>query len=110
MMPVLYSGQRPAVCCWQPPGFDKTLLLRPASQREPVRDFLELVRTESTKFEADGRVLRLKQYLGINARPAVIDAVLDALADNTLVEALYMQNFEEVRNTGFVVFAAIHCW
>lgn len=55
------------------------------------------MRANSTKFEADGRVLRLKQYLGINARPAVIDAVLDALAVNTRVEALYIQNFEEVR-------------
>jgi hypothetical protein len=42
-------------------------------------------------------VLRLKQYLGITARPAVIDAVLDALEVNTRIEALYIQNFEEVR-------------
>ncbi len=67
------------------------------AQNTTLREFLEQVRTNTTKFEADGRVLRLKQYLGINARPAVIDAVLDALAVNTRVEALYIQNFEEVR-------------
>ena len=51
----------------------------------------------STEFEAGGRVLRLKQYLGITARPPVINAVLDALMKNTRVEALYIQNFEDVR-------------
>jgi len=44
-------------------------------------------------------VLRLKQYLGITARPPVINAVLDALMKNTRVEALYIQNFEDVRST-----------
>lgn len=44
-------------------------------------------------------MLRLKQYLGISARPSVIDAVLDALEVNTRVEALYIQNFEEVSDS-----------
>jgi hypothetical protein len=30
--------------------------------------------------------------------PAALDAVLDALADNARVEALYIQNFERVRS------------
>ena len=59
--------------------------------------FLEELRANSTNWEADGRVLRLKSYLGISARPAVIDAALDALAANTRVECLYIQNFEEER-------------
>jgi len=32
--------------------------------------------------------------------PAALDAVLDALADNARVEALYIQNFERVRSPG----------
>jgi hypothetical protein len=41
-------------------------------------------------------VLRLKQQLGINAGPAVIDAVLDMLKANTSVNVLYIQNFEQL--------------
>lgn len=72
-------------------------------QNQPLSEFLEDIRNNSTKFEADGRVLRLKQYLGINARPVVIDAVLDALEVNTRVQALYIQNFEDVSHL-FVIF------
>ena len=60
---------------------------------------MSAIESNSTEFEAQGRVLRLKQYLGINARPPVIDAVLTALEKNTLVEALYIQNFEDVRSS-----------
>ena len=62
-----------------------------------MRYLVNAIESDSTEFEADGRVLRLKQYLGINMRPPVIDAILTALEKNTLVEALYIQNFEEVR-------------
>ena len=62
-----------------------------------MRYLVNAIENNSTEFEADGRVLRLKQYLGINMRPPVIDAILTALEKNTLVEALYIQNFEEVR-------------
>jgi hypothetical protein len=67
-------------------------------QNLPLAEFLDDIRSNSRKFEADGRVLRLKQYLGITARPPVIDAVLDALEVNTRIEALYIQNFEEVQH------------
>lgn len=41
-------------------------------------------------------MLRLKQYVSSDVRPPHIDAILDALADNTRVEVLYIQNFEWV--------------
>ncbi len=56
-----------------------------------------MIRTNSREFEADGRVLRLKQYMNSDARPPMIDMVLNALEVNTRVEALYIQNFELVR-------------
>ncbi|GAB4819352.1 hypothetical protein N2152v2_006398 [Parachlorella kessleri] len=56
--------------------------------------FLELLRCSSTEFEAEGRVLRLRRYLRADVPPYVLDAVLQALAVNTRVEALYIQNFE----------------
>jgi hypothetical protein len=62
-----------------------------------VRNLVHAIGSNSRDFEAGGRVLRLKQYLGINVRPPVMDAILTALEKNTLVEALYIQNFEEVR-------------
>lgn len=37
------------------------------------------------------------RYLSADVGPGVINAVIAALADNTLVEALYIQNFERVR-------------
>ncbi len=40
-------------------------------------------------------MLRLKRYIAADARQPVLDAVLDALAQNTRVEALYIQNFEK---------------
>ena len=41
----------------------------PALQHKPTRVFLEKLRANSTEWEADGRVLRLKSYLGISAPP-----------------------------------------
>ena len=55
-----------------------------------------MIRADSRQFQADGRVLRLKQYISSDVRPAHIDAILDALAANTRVEVLYIQNFEWV--------------
>lgn len=55
-----------------------------------------MVRSNSRDFEAQGRVLRLKQYINSDVRPAAINAILEALAVNTLVEVLYIQNFEQV--------------
>ena len=69
-----------------------------ALQNATVRYLVNAIESNSTEFEAEGRVLRLKQYLGINARPPVIDAILDSLKKNTLIEALYIQNFEDVRS------------
>ena len=66
-------------------------------QNPTVKYIVDAIKNNSKEFEAQGRVLRLKQYLGINARPPVMNAVLDALMENTLVEALYIQNFEDVR-------------
>ena len=66
-------------------------------QNRTVRNLVHAIGSNSRDFEAGGRVLRLKQYLGINVRPPVMDAILTALEKNTLVEALYIQNFEEVR-------------
>ena len=79
----------------QPAGAEPTCWC--CLQNLPLAQFLDDIRSNSRKFEADGRVLRLKQYLGITARPPIIDAVLDALEVNTRIEALYIQNFEEVR-------------
>ena len=39
-------------------------------------------------------MLRLKRYVSAVAGSAVLDAVLEALAVNTRVEVLYIQNFE----------------
>lgn len=55
-----------------------------------------MLRSNSHDFEAQGRVLRLKQYISADVRPAAINAILEALAVNTLVEVLYIQNFEQV--------------
>lgn len=65
-------------------------------QAAPFRRFVEMVRSNSHDFEAQGRVLRLKQYISADVRPAAINAILEALAVNTLVEVLYIQNFEQV--------------
>lgn len=66
-------------------------------QLAPFKRLIDMIRTNSKEFEADGRVLRLKQYMNSDARPPMIDMVLDALEVNTRVEALYIQNFELVR-------------
>ena len=39
-------------------------------------------------------MLRLKRFVAPGSGPSVLDAVLDALAVNTRVEVLYIQNFE----------------
>ncbi|KAL0037779.1 hypothetical protein WJX77_011584 [Trebouxia sp. C0004] len=64
-------------------------------QAAPFRRFVEMVRSNSHDFEAQGRVLRLKQYISADVRPAAINVILEALAVNTLVEVLYIQNFEQ---------------
>ncbi len=53
------------------------------------------LRRNTREFDADGRVLRLKRFISAVAGSAVLDAVLDALAVNTRVEVLYIQNFEK---------------
>ena len=65
-------------------------------QNKQVARLCNLIRADSREFQADGRVLRLKQYISSDVRPAHIDAILDALAANTRVEVLYIQNFEWV--------------
>ena len=56
--------------------------------RSGVRRLLKLLKSNS---DTGIRVLRLKQYLDADANPMIIDTVLDALANNTVVEALYIQ-------------------
>lgn len=68
------------------------LLQHPAFQR-----FMHMIRTNSRRFEAAGRILRLKQYMVSDANCAMIEAVIGALAKNSRVQALYIQNFETVR-------------
>ncbi|KAK9815520.1 hypothetical protein WJX72_005004 [[Myrmecia] bisecta] len=59
-----------------------------------TRRLIDMIRGDSTEFEADGRVLRLKQYIRADANAPTMDAIIDALAVNVRVEALYIQNFE----------------
>eukprot|EP00884_Botryococcus_braunii_P006272 jgi/Botrbrau1/15646/Bobra.4_1s0030.1 len=61
----------------------------------PFRRLIEMIRGNSREFAANGRVLRLKQYMIADAREPMINMVLDALMVNTRVEALYIQNFEQ---------------
>ena len=68
------------------------------AQAGPFQQLLASIRGNSTEFQAEGRILRLKNHMRADAQPAEIDAVIDALAQNTRVEALYIQNFEEVRS------------
>ena len=65
-------------------------------QNPRFKGFCDMIRNNSEEFEAQGRVLRLKQFIRADAKQAQIDAILDALEDNTRVEALYIQNFEMV--------------
>lgn len=55
-----------------------------------------MIRTNSHKFEAQGRILRLKQYMPAGANCAVMEEVISALSVNTRVQVLYIQNFESV--------------
>jgi hypothetical protein len=80
------------------PSSNRALFVAARTQTKPVKDLIEAITSNSRLFEADGRVLRLKQYLPTDVGPAVIDAVIDALEVNTRVEALYIQHFEKVRS------------
>ena len=71
-------------------------ILRLLLQNSRFKGFCDMIRANSEEFEAQGRVLRLKQFIRADAKQAQIDAILDALEDNTRVEALYIQNFEMV--------------
>lgn len=61
-----------------------------------VQNLLRAIRNNSTEFEANGRVLRIKEYIHADVRPLVVNALLDALMVNTRIEALYIQNLEQV--------------
>ena len=74
-----------------------------AAQSEPFQKLLAMIRSNSREFQAEGRILRLKNYMRADAQPAEIDAVIEALEHNTRIEALYIQNFEMV---GALVVAA----
>lgn len=56
---------------------------------------VHLIRSNSTEFEAQGRILRLKNYIGAHARAVDMDIIIEALRENTRVEVLYIQNFED---------------
>ena len=79
-------------------------------QAAPFRRFVDMVRSNSHEFEAQGRVLRLKQYISADVRPAAINAILEALAVNTLVEVLYIQNIEQVQEFTAVADVANSCF
>ncbi len=66
------------------------------TQSVDVQNLLKAIRANSTEFEAQGRVLRVKQHIHADAGPLVVDALLDALMENTRIEALYVQNLEQV--------------
>ncbi len=67
------------------------------TQNSHVAQLCTRLRANSRDFEADGRVLRLKQYVPSDLLPGHMDAILSALAANTRVEVMYIQNFEWVR-------------
>ena len=63
---------------------------------DSFREFLRRLRTsDPTLGVENGRVLRLKQFVPSDIGPRIIEQIIDALADNTTVEALYIQNFEK---------------
>ncbi len=45
-------------------------------QKEPFKRFMGMIRSNSRQFEAEGRILRLKQYMAADANPAQIEEVL----------------------------------
>ena len=57
-------------------------------------DFIQRLRNNTLECDAGGKVLRLKRFISANSGPKVLHAVLDALEENTTVEALYIQGFE----------------
>ncbi|PSC70796.1 chlorophyll b reductase [Micractinium conductrix] len=78
-----------------PAAAPDTAAFNPAQQSASFRRFLAMIRGDSHEFEAQGRVLRLRQYLRPDVGPRVLEAVFEALESNTRVEALYCQNFEQ---------------
>jgi len=57
-------------------------------------DFIARLRNNTLECDAGGKVLRLKRFISANSGPKVLHEVLEALTENTTVEALYIQNFE----------------
>ena len=80
-------------CC--PWLFPVSVSSPPAGALSFVCSPLPRLRRNTREFDAEGRVLRLKRFIPADCRPQVLDAVLDALTENTRVEVLYIQNFEQ---------------
>ena len=64
-------------------------------ESKAFRDFIDRLRNNTLECDAGGKVLRLKRFISSTAGPKVLNEVLEALMENTKVEALYIQNFEE---------------
>ena len=64
-------------------------------ESKAFRDFIDRLRNNTLECDAGGKVLRLKRFISSTAGPKVLNEVLEALKENTKVEALYIQNFEE---------------
>ncbi|CAG9461207.1 unnamed protein product [Pedinophyceae sp. YPF-701] len=62
--------------------------------RRDFQDLIHKIETNSREFQADGKILRLKQYIPSEVRSAEINRILDALWLNDRIEVLYIQNFE----------------
>lgn len=63
-------------------------------EKKDFRLLIELILGNSTAFEAQGRILRIKNYIPCDASPLEIDLILAALRKNSRIEVLYIQNFE----------------
>ena len=68
-------------------------------ESKAFRDFIDRLRNNTLECDAGGKVLRLKRFISSTAGPKVLNEVLEALKENTKVEALYGQNFEEGSST-----------
>ena len=64
-------------------------------ESKAFREFIDRLRNNTLECDAGGKVLRLKRFISSTAGPKVLNEVLEALKENTKVEALYIQNFEE---------------
>ena len=85
----------PAACTAAFPGRSKREVGTSYSHSNAFKNFIErLRRSDPTLGEVQGRILRLKRYLPSDIGPKIVDAVIDALSSNTVVECLYIQNFE----------------